>query len=201
MGGSDGGDDLVITTISDEERNALLSVWKWQSSSKLDCPTAAFDASLMQSMMYWPAGVGAGADTHAVANMMPRMRLSRLEPRSMAAKLGDDTLAIVLVDYHLDKSDLASALSLKHAMVVEAIALNPAIPEATQRSLADAGVQKVLRSLAQCHSMRLTFANDLEAAAWSAVNEREMRAAAEALADPTARGGGDETPPLTEELY
>ena len=64
--------------------------------------------------------------------------------------------------YELDKSSLASALTMKHAMVVDAITVTPAVTVPATRMLLDVGVQRELRSLAACHSMRLTFVQDLE---------------------------------------
>ena len=75
------------------------------------------------------------------------------------------SVAVVLLRYELDKSSLEAALSMKHAMVVDAIALMPTIAEPHRRALVDAGVQSSLRSLAACHEMRLTFCGELEAAA------------------------------------
>ena len=80
----------------------------------------------------------------------------------MVARVDDEPVAVVLLRYELDKSSVAAALQGKHAMVIDAVLVTPALTEPAQRLHVDAGVQRELRSLAACHAMRLTFASASE---------------------------------------
>ena len=156
-GGGD-GDSLVLTTIDSSERQAVLTLWQWQAEmhdgSQASRASRASqytpfdrDAEFLRSMITWE-----GEATNAGP-------FSRLAGRAFAANLGEERVAVVLVRYELDKSSLQDALLGKHVMVVDATAFNPSLAslDAQQRSLIDAGVNRALMELAQCHSMYIVF--------------------------------------------
>lgn len=91
--------------------------------------------------------------------------LSRLKGRALVARLEDEPVAIVLLRHELDKSSFESVLVSRHVMVVEAVALTPALPPDTrqrERMLLDVGLQRALVELAQCHKQRIEFSYSIE---------------------------------------
>ena len=84
-----------------------------------------------------------------------------LRGRSIAARVDDNTLALILVHYELDKSTWQTCLEGRQLLCVDAIALSPAITSVSCRVLLSAGVKESLADMAACHSMRLQYTADL----------------------------------------
>jgi hypothetical protein len=148
------GDGMMLAQVQSSERRAILSVWKWQHEECRHEPRPSTPVDL-EDMIRWDGD-------HSTAGP-----LSHLRGRSLAARLGENILAIVLISYELDKSSLLSALSNKHTMVVEAITYSPELSGTgdasfRNRVLVDAGLRSALLELARAHEMRIEFSYTLE---------------------------------------
>lgn len=133
--------------MDEAERRAVLTLWTWQSSMNPELSREQ-SAPFLKEMMHW---------TEDYAGP-----LSRLKGRALAARLGDELLAIVLLRYEHDRSSWERAISGAHVMVVEATALNPAVMTSRKSPVVTAGLQQSLMQLAECHSMRIEFSRDVE---------------------------------------
>jgi hypothetical protein len=84
--------------------------------------------------------------------------------RLPCAQVGDrleDLFAVVVVRYELDVSRWQKALTLKHVMVVDAIAFSPSVPDHLRGLLHAALVQCILE-LGETHSMAVTFIEEFD---------------------------------------
>ena len=104
-----------------------------------------------------------------VLRTCPRLNLHRIghgdyDRRLPCAQVGDrleDLFAVVVVRYELDVSRWQKALTLKHVMVVDAIAFSPSVPDHLRGLLHAALVQCILE-LGETHSMAVTFIEEFD---------------------------------------
>jgi hypothetical protein len=139
-----GDDDMMLLTISPAERRAILSLWMWQEKSG---GSPLGEPPLLREMICWEGDEKKGW-------------WKTLAGRSLVAKIDDVPLAVVVAHYEPDRSSLLDMFVGKHMLVVDAIALSPALPLQT-RMLADLGIMRQMRSLAEYHSMRVVFCSKL----------------------------------------
>ncbi len=146
--GDDDGERFALETISRDERSAIASLWLWQTELQLE--SGACDASevddveRLRHMQQWAGEEDTGG------------MLSQLKGRAFAARMGSETLGIVLLRYELDKSSLVAAVAGQHIMVVEALVLTPSLPRALEPA-ARSGIRSLVFDMAQFHNMRLQF--------------------------------------------
>ena len=119
-------------------------MWLWQQEHSGREPRSEASPDL-RAMMSWSGDACTGGP------------LCSLRGRSFAARIASESIGVCLVHYELDKSSVLDALSGRHMMVVDAIAISPGLPQSCQLQ-AELGIRDSLMQLAQCHSQRLQFA-------------------------------------------
>jgi len=156
-GGGDGdGEGLTLIGMDASERRALLTVWKWQAAEQQAASEHPDDSdlSLLTAMINWEGEEQTGGP------------MSKLKGRALEVRLGDDAVGLVLLRYELDKSSLVNAMSCRHVMVVEGYTLTPSLSSRIrERTLLEAGLQRALMQLGECHSQRVEFSREMAIAA------------------------------------
>lgn len=154
--GGDGDNSMLFTTIEGVERRATLSLWKWQAEEveARHAPPTESSSALLSTMMAWSRDDAAEEkEEEWWQKMMPK----QLRGQSLAARLDEDTLAIILLHYELDKSSLQTCLEGRQLLVIDSIALTPSITSSQCRVLLMAGIRETLADMASGRSMRLQF--------------------------------------------
>ena len=80
-----------------------------------------------------------------------------LRGRSLVAKLDDQAIAVILLHYEHDTSNLLRFLQGKQIMVIDATTVCPSIAARSCCAMVEAGIKQRIIDLAEYHSMRVVL--------------------------------------------
>ena len=153
--GGDGDDDLILATMSTEERQATLSLWKlyYEHAAEPDDSEASFSASY--------DAITAGYAARWVGDMAPTGWLGRLSGRTLGAYLGGALQGVAIVRFEVDTTEWQRVLFGKHLVMVDEVVLAPSVPEHV-RGMMHAGIVQRLIEFGHAHQMSVAFWEDFD---------------------------------------
>ena len=149
-GGGDG--DLVLQTMSPEERKATLALWKLYYEHEAERDEFGTHSSAEDA-------IAAGFVARWVGDMAPSGWFGTLTGKTLGAYIGDSLEGIAVIRYELDGSDWQRFLMGGHVLIVDEILLAPDVPEHF-REIVHAGIVSRLIDLGHAHKMNVAFWED-----------------------------------------